>query len=201
MEPHGQLGNDSERALRSNEQAGQIIAGCRLAGPPRGPNDPAIGEHHGHCQDILAHRSVSDRIGSRGTRRSHPAERGIGTGVDWKKETGIAQMFVQLFACDTRFDGGVEVFRVDAQDTVHLRHVDAYAAGQCGYVPLEGCPGAERNDRRLIFGAQLDDRRHLIGAVGECDGIGGMRNMVGFVFAVMRADRCRSGKPSTEQLA
>ena len=110
-------------------------------------------------------------------------------------------MFVQLLARDTCFDSGVEILSVDAQDTVHLRHIDAYAAGQCGYVPLEGGPCAECNDRRLIFGAELDDRRNLIGAVGKCDGISGMRRVVGLVFAVVRADRCRSGKPSTEQLA
>ena len=31
---------------------------------------------------------------------------------------------------------GVKVLRVDGQDMVHLRHVDTYAAGQCGYMPF-----------------------------------------------------------------
>ena len=40
----------------------------------------------------------------------------------------------------------------------------------------------------------------LLGAVGKGDGVGGMRRVVGFVLAVLRADRCRGRQPVAEPL-
>jgi hypothetical protein len=52
-----------------------------------------------------------------------------------------------------------------------------------------------------VIGAELDDRGDFLGAVSECDSIGGVRRMVGLVFAVVVANHCRSGEAITQELA
>ena len=201
VKPDRQLGNDPEGAFRSDKQPGQIVAGRRFAGPPRGSNHPAVGEHDGQRQDVFPHRPVSHRVGARGTRRRHPAERRIGAGIDREKQAGVAQMLVELLARDARLDGGVEIFGVDAQDIVHLRQVDAYAARQRRDVPLQRGPRAEGDHRRLMLGAKRDDRRDFLGGLREGDRIRRMRGVVGFVLPVTGADRCRGREPITKELA
>ena len=74
-------------------------------------------------------------------------------------------MLVELLARDPGLDGGVEILGVDAQDPVHLRHVDADAARQRRDMALERGAGAEGDDRRLVLGAKLDDRGDLLGGL------------------------------------
>ena len=201
VEPHGQLGNDPERALGADKQPGQIIAGRRFARAPRGSDDPAVGEHYGQGQHVLAHRPVAHRIGARGAGRRHAAERGVGAGIDRKEEAGVAQIFVQLLVRDPGFDGGVEIGGADPQDLVHLRQVDADAAVDGGDLTFERGAGPEGDDRRLAFGAELDDRGDLVGGPGKGDGVRRVRRMVGFVPAVLGADRRLGRQPIAEQLA
>src|SRR5207237_752402 len=82
------------------------------------------------------------------------AERGVGAGVDREEQSGIAQIFVELLARDARLDGGVEILGVDAEHPVHLRQVDADATLQRCDMSFERGAGAERDDRRLVLGAQ-----------------------------------------------
>ncbi len=65
---------------------------------------------------------------------------------------------------------------------------------------LERGAGAKGDDRGVVLGAQGDDRGDLLGAAGEGDGVGGVRRVVGFVLAVLGADRCRGRQPIAEAL-
>ena len=201
VKPDSHLGNYSQGAFRSDKQPGQVVAGRRFAGPPRCANYPAVGEHDCERQDVFPHRPVSHRVGPRGTRRRHPAQRCIGTGIDREKQAGVAQMLIELLAGDTRLDGGVEIFGVDPQDVVHLRQVDAYAARQRRDVPLQRGPRAEGDHRRLMLGTKRNDRGDFLGGAREGDGIRRMRGVVGFVLPVTGADRCRGRKPIPKELA
>ena len=201
VEPHRHLGDDAERALGADEQPGQIIARRRFAGPARGAHDPAVGQHHGQAQHILAHRAVAHRVGAGGAGRRHAAERGVGARIDRKEQPGVAQMLVQLLAGHPGLDRGVEILGADPHDPVHLGHVDGDAAGQRRDLALERGAGAKGDDRRLVRGAELDDRRDLVGGVREGDRIGRVRGMIGFVPAVLGADRRRDRKPLAQKLA
>ena len=114
-----ELGDDAERALRADQQPGQIIAGGGLFGPPCRADDLAVGHHRGQRDDVVAHRAVSDGIGARGPRRRHAAEAGIGAGIDREKQPGIAQMGVQRLPRDARLDLAVEILGVDGEHLVH----------------------------------------------------------------------------------
>ena len=53
--------------------------------------------------------------------------------------------------------------------------------------------GAERDDRRFVLGAELDDCRDFLGALRKGDRVGRMRLVVGLVLAVLGANRRRIG--------
>src|SRR5215469_18858677 len=201
VKTHCQFGDDAERAFRSDKQPSQIVSRCRLSRPSRGSNNAAVGQHHRHRKHILTHRTVTHCIRSGGSRRSHPAERRIGSWVYWKEKPSITQVFIELLARDTRFDRGVEVFGVDLHNAAHVGHVDANPAGQRCHMPLEGGTYAEGNDRRPVLSAQLDNRRHLVGAVGKRDRVWRVWRVIGLILAVMRADCHRGGEPIPEKLA
>ena len=202
VEPQRHLGNDAERAFRSDKQPGQVVAGGGFAGPPRCPNDAAVGEHDRQRQHVLPHRPVSHRVGARGARRRHAAERGVGAGIDREEQAGVAQVFVELLARDARLDGGVEVLGVDPQHAVHLRQVDADAAAP---TPRRGPPARCRCRRRspascaaaqsLTIAATSSVLRAKATASGR------MRGVVRFVLAVLRAHRCGGREPIAKELA
>src|SRR5262249_8306198 len=47
IEPKRDLRDDAKRALGTDEDARQIIAGGRLARPAAGADDPSVGQHDG----------------------------------------------------------------------------------------------------------------------------------------------------------
>src|SRR5262249_33625551 len=98
-------------------------------------------------------------------------------------------------------DDRIEVFSVNAQDPVHLRQVETNAAGKRGDVTFERGPCAECYDRRIVFGAEIDDRGDLLGAASKDDRVRSMRGMIGLVLALLGAERRRGGKAIAEQLA
>ena len=98
VEPQRDLGDDAQRALGTDEQAGQVVAGGRFARPAGGPDDAPVGQHHGQRQHVLAHGAVAHRVGARGPGRRHAAQRGVGAGVDGKEKTHVAQVLVELLA-------------------------------------------------------------------------------------------------------
>jgi hypothetical protein len=106
-----------------------------------------------------------------------------------------------LLARNAGLDSGVEILGIDAQDAVHLRQVYADAALQRRDMAFERSAGAKSDDRRLRGGAEPDDLGDLLGAVREGDGIGGARRVIGFVLAVLLADRGRRRQAITEALA
>src|SRR5437667_209022 len=99
-------------------------------------------------------------------------------------------MLIELFAGNPGLNGSVEILGVDAQNPVHLRQVEANAAGKRGDVTLEGGPGAERDYWCGAFGAKSNDSGDLFGAARKGDRVRSMRGMIGFVLAMLSANRC-----------
>lgn len=50
--------DDAERALRADEQAGEVVSGDALRGAPAGGHQPSVGEHHVQPEDVLGRDAV-----------------------------------------------------------------------------------------------------------------------------------------------
>ena len=72
---------------------------------------------------------------------------------------------------------------------------------QCLDMPFERGSGAERNHGTVVLRAQAHDTRHLFGALGEDDDVGGCGAVVGLVVTVLLAHRGSGGNPVGEELA
>jgi hypothetical protein len=89
-EPQRQFGDDAERALRADQQPGEIVAGRGFLGAVPGRDHFAIGEDGFERQHIVLHRPVAHRIGAGGARCRHAAERSVGAGIDRKEHALVA---------------------------------------------------------------------------------------------------------------
>src|ERR1700740_2719258 len=65
---------------------------------------------------------------------------------------------------------------------------------------FERGPRAERDDRRPVCRAKLHDGGNFFGTTGKGDRVGGMRRMIGFVLAMLGANRRRGGEAIAEVL-
>ena len=179
------LADEAERALRADEQPREVIARRGLARARARADHLAVrGDDH-EREDVLAHRAVADGRRARRAGGDHPAEGGVGAGIDGEEHALRAQHLVELLAGDAGLDRDVEVVDRQAQDAVHLAHVDADPALQRRDVPLERRSRAEGDDRRAMAGADADDRRGLLGARRVDDGVGGGEGVKGLVDAVL----------------
>ena len=114
-----------ERALGADEQPRQVVAGGGLARARACPHDLALGRDDGEAEDVLAHRPVADAGGPGRAGGGHPADRGVGAGIDGEEHALGAQLRVELAARHAGLDRDVHVLDRQPQDLVHLRGVDA----------------------------------------------------------------------------
>ena len=122
-------------------------------------------------QHILAHGAVAHRVGAAGPGRGHAADRGIRPRVDGKHEAGVAEIFVELLPRHPRLHPAVQVLGIHFNHLVHFRDIDGDAAVQRRHMPFERRARAKGDDRHLVFGANLDNLRHFLGAPGIDHGI------------------------------
>jgi hypothetical protein len=81
-----------------------------------------------HRQHIVFHRTIAHRIGARSAGGGHAADRGVGAGIDWKKQAGIAQIDVQRLPRDPRLHRTVKIAGINFKHLVHAAHINADAA-------------------------------------------------------------------------
>ncbi|SPC14782.1 hypothetical protein CO2235_220015 [Cupriavidus oxalaticus] len=198
VEPHRDLGNDAERAFAADEQAGQVIAGRRLARMRAGADHAAIGGHHGQRQHVLAHGAVAHRVGPGRARRAHAAQRRVRARVDREEQPGVLDFLVQLLARDAGLHGHAQVLGLHRQHAVHLRQVQADAAGHGQQVPFQRRAGAVGDQRHAVVVAQARDLGDFVGAVGEHDRIGHRRRERRFIAAMVLAHAGRGGEALAE---
>ena len=120
LQAQGEFGDDAQRALGPDQQAGQVIPGRGFLGPMSGADDLPVRHHRLKAEDVVLHGAIAHRIGARGPRCRHPAQRGIGAGVDGKEQALIAQMGVQVLARHTGLHDAIQIARMDRQNLVHL---------------------------------------------------------------------------------
>ena len=162
----------AEGALRTDEQAREVVAGGRLARAAPGLQDGAVGEDHGQREDVLAHRAVAHRVRSGGARRGHAAERRVGAGVEREEQPGVPERLVQRLARDAGLDHHVEILGMYREHAVHARQVDGDAAAHGEDLPFDRTPRAERDHRHAMRVAGARDRGDFVGGNREHHGVG-----------------------------
>ena len=187
-----QLGDDAERPLRADEQAGEIVARGALARPPPRRDQPSVGGNRLQCQHIVLHRPVAHRIGARRARRGHAAEAGIGAGIDREEQAGVAQVGVQVLARHARLDAAVEVAGIHLEDAVHAHQVDGDAARRRVDLALQRGSRAEGDHRHMVLGADAHHLLHVVGGAGKDHRVRRLVRNIGRGVGVLLAHRrCR----------
>ena len=131
-----------------------------LGEQPVGPVDGRLEALVVHLQrdDVVAHGAVAHRVGTRSARRRHAAQRCIGTGINPKEQSLVAQLLVQQLSRDAGLDDAVEVFRVHGEQPVHVARVDTDAAGRRVHLPFQRRAGAHRRSPALSAGRRCARR-------------------------------------------
>ena len=96
VQPKLDLGDHAERALRADEQVGEVVAGRRFAHAPAGADHAAVGESHRQAEHLLADGAVAHRVGAAGAGRAHAADGAVGgAGIDREEQALVAQVGVE----------------------------------------------------------------------------------------------------------
>ena len=170
-ELQGDLRDDAKRPFRADEKPSEIIASRRFLRAARGVDDFALRGDDFKRQHVVLHRAVAYRIGARGARRDHAADGGVGARVDGEEQSRVAQVLVQRLAGDAGLDHAIEILRMDRDNSVHLREVDADAAKGRVDMALQGCARAEGDYRDAMCCTEFDDCGDLVGILCEDDRI------------------------------
>ncbi len=107
-------------------------------------------------------------------------------------------MLVELLAGDAGLDHAIEIVGVDGENGVHAREVERDAAMRGVDMAFERRADAERNDRRVVPGAELDQVDHVIFVFGEHHRVRRLVLEPGQRVAVRLADRLGSGEAVAE---
>ena len=201
VEAHGELGDDAERAFGADHQAGEVVAGGRLARALGGLDDGAVGHHGGEVQHVLAHGAVAHGRGARGAGGGHAADGGLlGAGIDREEQAHVAQVVVELLARDAGLHHAVEIALVDGEHAVHAREVEGEAAHRRIDVALQRGAGAERDDGHAVGARHVDDVAHLLAGLDPDHGVGRLVGDPGDGVGVLAADGLAGLQPVAEAL-
>ena len=194
------FGDHPEGSLGADQKCRQVVAGDRLSGSPRGADDRSVGHHGFDRQHAVTHRAVADGVGARSRCRGHPAETGIGAGIDREEDIGfrVGQVPVELFAGDSGLDGGVHVAGVDRDDSVHAAGVHAQSASDRHHPTFDGRAGSEGDQGHSMAAAGVDGHHHLVGRQWPADGLGRARFVVRDIGGVLVAIGLGGRDPFTE---
>ena len=97
-------------------------------------------------------------------------------------------MIVQLPARHPGLDAAIHVLGVDLDHLAHPGKIDRDTAMKRRHMALERGAGAERDERALVPGADLDDGGGVPGRARERHPVGGMGGVIGLVPAVLFAN-------------
>ena len=172
-----------------DEQAGQVVAGRRLARPPRRLHHRAVGHHGREVQDVVAHGAVAHGCGAGCARGGHAADGGfLGARIDGEEETHVAQIIVQFLARDAGLHDAVQIALVHGQDLAHLLEIERESPVRRIDMPFQRGPRPERNDGHAMCRGQLDDVADLLGRAWPYDRIGRLVRQPGHGVGVLAPD-------------
>ena len=107
------LGDDAERALRADEQPGQVVAGHALDGAPPGAQHPPVGEHDLQAHHVVGGDAVLHAAQAAGVGGEVAADRApvVAGGVRRIEQPGAGDGVAQRLVHHARLDDGEPVGR------------------------------------------------------------------------------------------
>ena len=164
-EPPTHAGDDAERALRSDEQVRQVVAGIVLRESGEAGDDRAVGEHRLKPGHVRPRRAVAQRAGTAGVAgddapdRARVSRREVEPGI----LVGGASGCVQRGEGDAGTDGDLAERAVDLADRGEAGERDDNLMIPGNAAPDETRVPALGHDRDVGAGTRGHHRRHLIG--------------------------------------
>ena len=160
------LGDDAESTLGAAYQVQQAVAGAGLADGLAELHDLAARKHDGHRHDIVARDAVLDGSHAAGVSADVASDRrgllaGIGR-IEQAVSLSIRREIAEPYA---DLSMNAEVLHIVAEDLVHARRADNYAAVQCDRSADKAGARAARGNGDEVLIAELHDRRDLFGAL------------------------------------
>eukprot|EP00968_Pinguiococcus_pyrenoidosus_P027976 scaffold7595_cov267-Pinguiococcus_pyrenoidosus.AAC.2 len=162
VDPQGGFGDDSERALRADHQARQIVSRRALLGPWGGLHDASVGHHDRETNHVLPHGPVAHRGAAAAPARGHSPDGRAGARIEREPQAFRLQDFVQLQVADAGLHRDVEVPLGEPQDLRHPSKVQTHATPWGQQLALDGGGSAIRRDRHLVISAESHDGRDLL---------------------------------------
>jgi hypothetical protein len=88
-QPEAGRGDDSQRALAADEEAGEVVAGIVLAQPRQPGQHAAIGQHHLQAEGELAHHPVAQDRGAASIGREVAADLAAAFGPEAQRKQAV----------------------------------------------------------------------------------------------------------------
>ena len=190
-------GDDAERSLGADHQAGQIVAGHGFQGPrpdAAGDHDLARGQDHFQPQDVLLRGAVLDGALAAGVVGNHAAQGAHlrASRIGGKEKPVHGELLVQLGMDDARLDRHLHVVQVHGYDAVHpgeVHHDAALLGHRAAALSCARSPGDHRDMKFICKGKDLghlparqdpdDEIGHPIVHLGQQRGIRRVTDPVG----------------------
>ena len=163
-QPHGDLGDDAQRALRPDEQPLEVVPGHILDRPAAQMQHMAAGQHHIEPQNIVAGDAVFQTARAARVGRHVPADRALidAGGIGRIEEAELLDRLLQIVGDDARLRHRQRVGGRDIQDPVHARHVQADRAGHRHRGASQPRRRAARHDRDAARVGDAQHSRHVL---------------------------------------
>src|SRR5581483_905656 len=163
-DPEGQLGNDAERAERSDEELREVVPGDVLHHLTAGFDLLAGRENHFHADYEIAHTAVKRPARTVDIRRGDAAERGLGRPrrIDGQELAPLGQQVPEGRSGNTGFGGRGEIGVVvldEAREPVQFEN-DIHSLRNISETHERAA--APWEDRRAGFGANAQDRADFL---------------------------------------
>ena len=162
-QPERRLGDDSERALRADEEVGQRISGHVLHVAAAGPDRAAIGQDDLQREDSVAGHAVLHAAQATGIGADVSADGAelVARRVRRIEEPILRDGRLEIGIDDARLHDRDEVGAVDLEDCVHARHRDGQRAFDSRGAARKAAARAARDDRNAVRRCHAHELSHF----------------------------------------
>ena len=200
MQAQLDFGDDAERALGADEEAGKVVAGGGFADATAGADDASVRHGDGQAHHVFAHGAVAHRVGAGGAGGRHAADgAGRGAGIDREEQPQVTEMGVQLLPRYAGFDAAIHIRLADIDDPRHARQVERDAAADGGHVAFQGGAGAPGHHRDMVGVAQGQHAGGLFRGFDKRDSVRQHRGLGVLAVAVVFAQGRVGGQALSQE--
>jgi len=172
-ELHGDFGDERQRAFRTDQDAGQVVARSVTLGAAD-PHNFAVGKDQFERGDVIGGDAIGERVGTTGVFGDVAADgAGLLAGGIWREVKAVRCGGEAKIEIDhAGLDDGALVLRVEGENAVHARKNDHHAAGAGERSAGKTGPGATAHDGGIVLSGKFHDLRDLLRRGGKHDDVG-----------------------------